>query len=484
MVIRHRYDSVGLAVHDWNRTSPVALTRDQPVAHPVDDGRAPDSVFFGILCHGIDRFSRFFTVQKTRVDCYARLGVSAIGRWRAAVTGRGYARNRQAVLHREFEIALILAGRAHDCAGAVAHQDVVGDPNRDVSIGKDVVRVGAGEDAGFLLDRGHPLDFSLAARLGDVTLDLCALFAGSNLRDERMLRREHHERYAEDGVGARGEKADFFTGVPGHREGKFRAFAAPDPVALHQLDRLRPVDPIEIGEQSIRVVGDLDVPLLEVFLADRIVGVPPAASVDDLFVGEDRAALVAPPLRSGRAVGQAALVEHQEEPLRPLVILRRRRIDLARPVVRASGDCQLALEVGGVTRDGFRRMRSLQDRLVFRGQSERVPSHRVQHVESRHPLVTADDIARNVIVQMTDAEACAGGVGEHLEDVEFRAAGFLARAGEIGALPIKLPRGLDFLRVVTFVHCSFCVMSPDMRLSYASLACRSCGSNYVGRGQS
>src|SRR5271155_5321668 len=107
-------------------------------------------------------------------------------------------------------------------------------------------------------------------------------------------------------------------------------------------------------------------------------------------------------------------------------------------------------------------MRSLEDRFVFGGQAERVPSHWMQHVESRHPLVAADDVARNVVVQMADAEAGAGRVGEHLEDVEFRAAGILARQVEIGALPFGLPCGLDYFRVVAFVHESgkFSVMNP------------------------
>src|SRR5258708_29958075 len=108
-------------------------------------------------------------------------------------------------------------------------------------------------------------------------------------------------------------------------------------------------------------------------------------------------------------------------------------------------------------------MRSFQECLILGGQSECVPSHWMQHVESRHPLVAADDVARNVVVQMTDAEAGAGGVGEHLEDVEFGAAGFLARQVEIGAVPFGLPCGLDFFGVVAFVHWGV----------YASLACRS-----------
>src|SRR5271167_1337155 len=126
-----------------------------------------------------------------------------------------------------------------------------------------------------------------------------------------------------------------------NREGELSAFAAADPVALHQLDRLRPIDAVEIFEQAIGVLGDLDVPLLEIFLGDGVVGMPPAASVDDLLVGENGLALVAPPLRAVRAVGEAALQEHQEEPLRPLVVLGRRRIYFARPIVSAAGDGEL-----------------------------------------------------------------------------------------------------------------------------------------------
>ena len=37
------------------------------------------------------------------------------------------------------------------------------------------------------------------------------------------------------------------------REDDVRADAAPDPVALHQLDRVGPVEQVEIGEQAVRV---------------------------------------------------------------------------------------------------------------------------------------------------------------------------------------------------------------------------------------
>ena len=100
--------------------------------------------------------------------------------------------------------------------------------------------------------------------------------------------------------------------------------------------------------------------------------------------------LLAPPLRTHRAVGEPALVEHQEEePLRPAVVFGRRRIDFARPIVGASDQLQLSLEVGGVARNGLLGMQSLEQRVVFGRQTEGVPAHRVQARCSRPSACSA-----------------------------------------------------------------------------------------------
>ena len=376
----------------------------------------------------------------------------AAGGRRAAVGGRGDQRNLEAVLARELVVALILAGRAHDRAGAVAHQDVVGDPDRNVLAVEQVARVCAGEDAGLFLDRREPFDLALAPRLRDVLLDCGALLGRGDFGDQRMLRREHHERHAEDRVGAGGEEADLLARMAVHGKGEFRALGASDPVALHQLDRLGPIDPLEVVEQAVGVGGDLEEPLLEVLLGDRRVGVPPAASVDHLLVGQDGAALLAPPLRADGAVGESALEHQQEEPLRPAVVLGGGGIDFARPVVGASDQLQLSLEVSGVARNGLLGMQPLEQGVVLGRQAEGVPAHRVQHVVTGHPLVAADHVAGNVVVQMADGEAVARRIGEHLEHVELWPFAILAREVEVGAVPFGLPVRLDFPGLVAFVH--------------------------------
>ena len=90
---------------------------------------------------------------------------------------------------------------------------------------------------------------------------------------------------------------------------------------------------VEVVEQAVGVVGDAEEPLLE--LADLdLVAAALAAPVDDLLVGQ-HGLVVGAPLDGGLgAVGQAALEELEEDPLRPAVVARIVGGELARPVER------------------------------------------------------------------------------------------------------------------------------------------------------
>ena len=50
----------------------------------------------------------------------------------------------------KFKVALVVGRHRHHGAGAVAHQHVIGNPDRDMLTGSRVDRVSAGEYAGFL----------------------------------------------------------------------------------------------------------------------------------------------------------------------------------------------------------------------------------------------------------------------------------------------------------------------------------------------
>ena len=77
---------------------------------------------------------------------------------------RDHPDDRQVERLGELEVALVVAGHGHDRAGAVAHQHVVGDPDRDRLAVDGIDRVGAGEHAGLVLGQVGAVEVALAPR--------------------------------------------------------------------------------------------------------------------------------------------------------------------------------------------------------------------------------------------------------------------------------------------------------------------------------
>jgi len=89
------------------------------------------------------------------------------------------------------------------------------------------------------------------------------------------------------------------------------------------------------------------------------------------------------------------------------------------------------------------------DGVLLCGEAEGVPSHWVEDIAACHFFVAADDVGGGVAFWMADMEACAGGVGEHVEAVVFGfgwvEAGVAWVWGFVGLMlvPIVLPAGFD-----------------------------------------
>ena len=256
------------------------------------------------------------TVEEAAVD---RGAVADVG-LAVELGGRLHrAHDRQVEDLGELPVALVLARHGHDRPGAVAHQHVVGDADRDRLIGDRVGRVGAGEHAGLLRVSTWRSTSVERPRCAAVLRDgverrrRSARPAGGvpsghaarrQLVDQRMLGRKHHERRAEQRVGARREDADRLA-ARRHGEVDQRAFAAADPVALHRLDRVGPVEQVEVVDQPVGVGGDPHHPLPQRALEHREVAAVAAAVGGDLLVGQHRAQPGAPVHRRLGDVGQA-----------------------------------------------------------------------------------------------------------------------------------------------------------------------------------
>jgi len=107
-----------------------------------------------------------------------------------------------------------------------------------------------------------------------------------------VLRSDDHVRCPEERIGTGG--VHFQLGVhPIDLEGDGGTFTAADPVALHELHRLRPVHAVQVGKQLVCVFGDLQHPLADV-LANHRGSAPFALPFLHFLVGQAGFACLAP----------------------------------------------------------------------------------------------------------------------------------------------------------------------------------------------
>ena len=367
-----------------------------------------------------------------------------------AARGRDHLPDLEAVLLCELMVALVVGRDGHDRARAVLHEDVVGHPDGDRLAVDRVDRVAAREDTVLLLRLA--LDGRARRRpshvVGDVSLTRRARGQGA---DQRMLGRQREERRPEQRVGSRREDGQVIS-RPVHAERHARALRPADPVPLHRQDPLGPrLEGRHLVEQLVGVLGDPEEPLRQVPRLD-LGAAALAAPVDHLLVREDGLILRAPLHRRLVSIGEPALEEAQEEPLRPAVVVGLGGRDLARPVDRPPHAPHLAPDRLDVPVRDVARVAALLDRRVLGVQAERVVAHRAQNGE---PLATPDmgeDVAEGVVEDVAHVQL-AGRVREHLEDV--------GRASVRGdtrvrvrdleralGVPDGLPLGLDGLGLV------------------------------------
>ena len=455
MVVGYRHHAAGAAVHDGDRAAPVALARHAPVVEPVvDPSRAPAGLLQPVR-HAVEALAEGEPRVLAGVDDDGVLLVGPGGDLDVhlgVVGGGDDLADGKSEPERELVVALVVAGHGHDRAGAVAHEHEVRDPHRQALAVERVDRVHAERHAALL----HRLQLgrrgAAVPALLDERGDVVAPFR--DRRGERVLGRHRHERRAVHGVGAGGEDAKrrLLAVLRGgfDPEVDVRALGAADPVALHGLDRLGPVDVVELVEQLLAVVGDAQEPLRDLAPLDHRARAP-AAPVDDLLVGEHGLVHGVPVHLGLAAVGDPLLEQPGEQPLLPAVVLRPAGGELAAPVVGEPELTELRLHVLDVLVGPARGRHPVLHGRVLGGQSERVPSHGLEDVAPAHALVPADHVADGVVAHVPHVQLPAR-VREHRQAVELLAGGVFPDLEHAVLVPEGLRLVLYRLGEVAFVH--------------------------------
>ena len=465
-------------MEDRDGGTPVALAGDEPVAQSVVLRGATRAPLVEELDGGLDagalrepvKWSRVRETPVARQRLAGLGGVQVLELWHRPVFGddRDDAGDglgdvddhldRQVKGAREVEVALVVGGHGHDRAGAVVGQHVVGCPDRQSLAAQRVDGEAAEVNARLRTVARLAVDGVEGASVREVRREAFAhLVAGAlgQLGRQVGVWSDDHEGRAVERVWARRED----------RDGSIAAFddevdvcteRAPDPVALHRDDLLRPVplELVEVVDETVGVVGDLEVPLVELLLHDDRVAAL-AVAVDDLLVGEHRLVVRAPVDVGVLSVREAPLVHLQEQPLVPAVVLRVGGVDDAVPVEGR----RVALHGRALLRDVLVRpvlgVTTVLDGGVLGGQAEGVPADGVQDVEALVAPVACDGVAERVLLGMAHVQV-AGRVREHVEDVLAGAVVTLeVRRERLKLVPLSRPLRFESLEVV-FLGLSAC----------------------------
>ena len=290
--------------------------------------------------------------------------------------------------------------------------------------------------------------------LDDLGHGLLVLRTLDELVQTRVLGSQDKEGDTEERVGSRGEDGDLtLVALDGLAilvaQGKvdLGALGTTDPVGLHLLDALGPAgELLQVVEQLLGVIGNLEVPLLQVALLG-LGAAAPALTLGDLLVGQNGLTSGTPVDRVLLTVDQALFPQLLKDPLTPTVIIGTAGLDHAIQIVgeahalhRGERLVHVLIRPGGSLRVVF-------DGGVLGGQAKGVKADGVQHVVAAHAGLTGHGIADGIVARVAHVQV-ARRIREHLEHILLRLTGVGVDGKEVGVLPGLHPLGLNGLRVV------------------------------------
>ena len=408
-------------IHHRNRRTPVPLPAYAPIAQAeCNFGLAKAAPHRGLL-HLLHRLPAHQPVEFARVD---QKSLFRLERHRRVFLRLRHFPNHppnfDAILGRKLIVPLIVTWHAHNRARPILHQNVVRHPDRHPLAAVRIDRKPPQRNP-FLLDGAQVIRLLGHLLLVDHRADLPLQIhvARGQHRHQRMLRRKLHAGRAKDRVHPRREHANLLACLL-DREIDLGPLAAPDPVALHGANLLRPPGQlVQTIQQLLRILRDSIEPLLQIALLDDVVLMPPAAAVNHLFIGQHRSAQRAPVHLGLLPVRQPALIHPQKEPLIPAVIIRQAGRDFVGPVVAKPKPQHLPLHRRDIAQRPLPRRCVVLERGILRRQPKGIPPHRVQHVVPLHPHVPGQRVANRVVAHMPHVQLPAG-IRQHLEHIIFR----------------------------------------------------------------
>ena len=157
-------------------------------------------------------------------------------------------------------------------------------------------------------------------------------------------------------------------------------------------------------------------------------------------------------LRALQLVVVVALVELDECPLGPLVVLRVAGAHLAAPVETEADFVELFAIACYVLLGGDGRMLARLYGVLLGGQAVGVVAHGVQHVVAAQPLVASIDVAGDVSQRVSHVESGTRWVGKHVQNIVVRPVAVVRHTVHLMLPPVLLPPRFYLSEIVFHFH--------------------------------
>ena len=415
----HRHHAAIRAMDHRDRTSPIPLPRDPPVAQAELLHALTPTGFLGVGDRDINRFLPRSLIEPGKmVHPTDLLGLRwherLIANRRVIIQCKERVRHRQFVLPAKIQIALVMRRTGKDRACPVVHQNEVRDPDGQLPVRIQRVFHADARVEALLVSllqirlRG-PHGPALGTERGNLRI------VPLQRLGQWVIRRDPDKARAHQRIGP-GRVYIYRCILCGRIDGlkpEFQSTRLADPVGLHQSDLLGPV--LQLADrlqQIIRHVRDLEDPLHTLLSFDRSPR-SPALAVNHLLVCQygliDRI-----PVHDGSAARNKAAIQHiQEQRLLLRVVFRITGRELAGPIQAQAHLLQIRTHCVDIGIGPLARMYLALHGRVFRRHPERIPAHRVQNIEAAGPFVPGNDISHGVVSDMPHMDP-AGRVREHL----------------------------------------------------------------------
>ena len=389
-------------MYNRDRFSPVSLAGEYPVTQFVVDGLSSDTALFDHHRSFLFQNSGFHAVPFSGIDhgsgCLC-VGFCHIFNFFSVFGDNLNDRNVEFCC--KCKVTVIMCRYAHDCSGTVVSQYIIRQPDRHLCSVDRIDRVASCENSGFFLIL-KAVNIRLHGSVVDIFFHCFSCLIGCKFFCKSMLRSQYHKCCAVKCIRSCCVDSDLFISSI-HRELYLSTVGLTDPVCLHLLNLLRPVQFVQVVQKSLCIFGNLEHPLTEVLLCYfRTAAL--TFSIDNFLVCKSGLTGRAPVDRELFLVSKAGLKHLYKNPLSPFVEVRVCRVDLSVPVVKSRDLIDLSLDILYIFRCGLCRMNAHFDRVVFCRKSECIPSHRMNDIVSLKQFVTAPYIGDDISSPVSDMQ--------------------------------------------------------------------------------